>query len=240
MTSGRSASSTGAGSCTHSDRPPAGTVQRVQVGVADALGRFQRAAPGEHREPGEEPLLLLGEELVAPLDRGPERPLARLGVAAADEQIEPLRESLQDLAWAEHARSRRGQLDGERQIVQAAAELDDLRARLQTGPGTEELDRLGVGQRRHRVVDLAADPQQLPARHQEAEVWAGLEQLAEPGRGFHHLLEVVQQQEQLAPADVLGQAGFGAQRLGDGLGDEGRVAHGGQTDPEDTVPELRH
>ena len=39
---------------------------------------------------------------------------------------------------------------------------------------------------------------------------------------------------------MLGQAVLGAQRLGDGLGDEGRVAQGGQTDPEDAVPELRH
>ena len=215
-------------------------LQRVQVCVADALGRFHRAAACEHREPGEEPLLLVGEELIAPLDGGPQRPLARVGVAATPQQIEPLRESFQDLARAEHARSRRGQLDGQGQIVQAGAELCDLLARLQTGAGTEELDRLGAGQRRHRVVDLAADPQQLPARHQEAEIRARLDQRAEHRRGFHHLLEVVQQQEQLTFANMLGQAVLGAQRLGDGLGDEGRVAQGGQTDPEDAAPKLRH
>jgi len=34
--------------------------------------------------------------------------------------------------------------------------------------------------------------------------------------------------------------GDGFARPGDGLGDEGRVAQGRQTDPEDAVPELRH
>jgi hypothetical protein len=39
---------------------------------------------------------------------------------------------------------------------------------------------------------------------------------------------------------VLGQAVFGAQGLGDGLGDEGRVAQSSEADPENAVPELRH
>ena len=51
-----------------------------------------------------------------------------------------------------------------------------------------------------------------------------------------HLLEVVEQEEQLALGDVLGEAVLGAERLGDRLDDERRVAERGEPDPEDAVP----
>jgi hypothetical protein len=54
------------------------------------------------------------------------------------------------------------------------------------------------------------------------------------------VLEVVQQQEQLALPDVLGHAVLGPQSLGDGLGDKGRLAQSGEPDPEDAVSEVRH
>ena len=104
----------------------------------------------------------------------------------------------------------------------------------------EELDRLRLGERRHRVLDLAADPQQLPARDQELQVGAGLEQLRELGRRLDHLLEVVEQQQELALADVLGEAVLRPQRLRDRLGHERRVAQRGQADPEDARLERGH
>ena len=177
---------------------------------------------------------------MAPFDRGPQRLLARLGISSSLQRSRRSREPLQDLAGREDARAGGGELDRERQVVQPTAELRDVVARLEPGAGAEELDRLRLRQRRHRILDLSPDTQQLPARHQEAEVRAGLEQRSELRSGLHHLLEVVQQQEQLALADVLGQAVLGPQRLGDGLGDEGRIAQSGEPDPEDAVPELRH
>jgi hypothetical protein len=57
--------------------------------------------------------------------------LARLGIAAALEQIEALRETLQDLGRGEHSRPGRSQLDRERQVVQPAAQLGDVVARRQ-------------------------------------------------------------------------------------------------------------
>ncbi len=101
-------------------------LQRVQVGAADGLGRFQGAAAGKDREAGEEPPLLLGEEVVAPGDRRPQGLLARFGIAAALEQIEPLRETLQDLGRGEQSRPGRSQLDRKRQVVQPAAQLGDV------------------------------------------------------------------------------------------------------------------
>ena len=53
------------------------------------------------------------------------------------------------------------------------------------------------------------------------------------GRRLDHLLEVVEQEQELALADVLGEAVLGAERLGDRLGDEGGIAQGGEADPED-------
>jgi hypothetical protein len=106
-------------------------LQYVQLGGAHLLGRFQCAAAGENGQAGEESLLLLGEELVAPVDRGPQRLLACLGISAALEQIEPLGKALQDLGRGEHAGPGRSQLDRERQIVKPTAQLGNVVARLQ-------------------------------------------------------------------------------------------------------------
>ena len=165
----------------------------VQIGTADGLGRFQRAAAGKHREPREQALLVAREQVVAPCNRRPQGLLTRLGVPAAHEQIEPLRKTLQDLGRGQHARPGRSQLDRERQVIQPAAQLGDVIAPLQLRALAEELDRLGLRQRRHRILNLAADAQQLPARHQNAEIRTRLEQRTELRRRLHHLLEVVQQ-----------------------------------------------
>ena len=55
----------------------------------------------------------------------------------------------------------------------------------------------------------------------------------EIGRCLDHLLEVVEQEQHLALADVLGQAVLGTERLRDRLRDERRIAQRGQADPED-------
>ena len=57
-------------------------LERVEIGVRDLLGRLERAAAAEDRQAREEQLLLLAEQLVAPLDRGAQRALA-LGQVAA-------------------------------------------------------------------------------------------------------------------------------------------------------------
>ena len=62
---------------------------------------------------------------------------------------------------------------GERQVVQPPAELRDRLVRLEPRAGAEELDRLGLCQRRDRVLDLAVDAQQLAARDEQLQVRAG-------------------------------------------------------------------
>ena len=67
-----------------------------------------------------------GREVVAPRDRRPERLLPRIGVAAALQQVEALGEPLQDLRGRECPRAGGGELDREREVVEARAELGDL------------------------------------------------------------------------------------------------------------------
>ena len=101
----------------------------------------------------------------------------------------------------------------------------------------EELDRLRLGQRRHRVLDLAPDPEQLAAGDEQPEVRAAPRAARELGRGLDDLLEVVEQEQQLALADVLGEAVLGAERLRDRLGRRapGRAA---RTEPTQKTPAL--
>src|SRR5204862_1505532 len=47
-------------------------LEDVEVGLANRFGCFERAAAAEDGEPGEQPLLVLGKQVVAPFDRGPQ------------------------------------------------------------------------------------------------------------------------------------------------------------------------
>ena len=94
----------------------------------------------------------------------------------------------------------------------AISSLGSSRARSQNS-----VDGLGLGERRDRVLDFAPDAQELPARDEHRQLGAALEQRRELGRRLDHLLQVVEQEEQLALADVLGEPVLGAERLGDRL-----------------------
>src|SRR4051794_1687399 len=72
-------------------------LQRVEVGVADLHDGVQGATAGKDREGAEDALLFLAERVVAPVDRRAQGLLPRVGVAATLEQIEALREALEDL-----------------------------------------------------------------------------------------------------------------------------------------------
>jgi len=96
-------------------------LEGVERGAADLLRRLERAAAREDAEAGEELLLSGEEELVRPVDGRPERDLTGIGVAAAREQVEPGGEALEDLSRCKGSCAGGGQLDGERQVVEAAA-----------------------------------------------------------------------------------------------------------------------
>ncbi len=208
-------------------------LQAVEVGVTNLLGGSQRAAASEDREAGEELLFCGREELVAPLDRGSQGLLTGIGVATALEQVEPLREALEDLRGRERLGAGGGELDGEGERVEAGAQLGDLVGGLELGARAEELDRVGLGERGHRVLDLAGDTQEFAGGDEQREVGAGGEERRKLGCRLDHLLQVVEQQEQLPLCNVGGEIVLGAERVGDRLTDEGGIAEGGQPDPED-------
>ncbi len=212
----------------------------VEVGVRHLLRGRERAAAGEHREAGEQPLLVPVEEVVAPLDRRAQRLLAGVCVATALQEIEAVREAIEDLRRRERLRAGSRELDGERQVVEPRTELSDLLARSELRAHAEELDGLGLGERRHLVLDLTAHAQALATRDEQGKVGAALDERRELRRRLDHLLQVVEQQQQLPLADVLGEPVRGAERLRDRLGDERRIAERGQADPEDARLVLGH
>jgi hypothetical protein len=139
---------------------------------------------------------------VAPGDRGAQRGLTRLGVPAAPEQVESPADPLDDLLGRQCFRAGGGQLDGQRHVVEPAAELPHGRGRRLLRAQREELDRLSVGQWQHLVLDLPAHAQELPRRNEQLQVRAPLDRLSKLGRRVDHLLKVVHEQQQLALSDM--------------------------------------
>ena len=112
---------------------------------ADGLGPFEREAAGEDGQAAEEGALGRGEQGVGPVDERPERLVAGQGrPAAAGEEAEAVVQARGDLLHAEHAHPRGGELEGEGDAVQTAADLRDVRARSGRSPGRR-------GRRRRRA-----------------------------------------------------------------------------------------
>ncbi len=111
----------------------------------------------------------------------------------------------------------------------------------------EEVDRLLVGERLDVVALLAADPQQHTAGDQDRELGRLREQGGEDGSGLHHLLEVVEHEQETALAQrgrqVLGDGRVSgvadAQGLRDAAGHAFWVVDGGQIDEHGAVLEVR-
>ena len=173
------------------------------------------------------------------------RPLARIGVAAAGEQVEALPQSLEDRGRREDLRAGGGQLDREGHLVEGSAE--SLHGVVGFGIGLretracdEELDRVGLGERPHLELDLAADPETLAARREDRNVRTCLDEIGERGRRVDHLLEVVEDEEHLALADVVGEVVLRTERLRDLVGDQGGVADRCKLDPEGAGLVIAH
>ena len=121
------------------------------------------------------------------------------------------------------AEARGGKLNGQRQAVEPATDLDDGRnsRRIQgkvvvhgLGALGEELHRTGCGhcflrepaidirhaQARHAVHVLAIEAERFATRRQHREVRAGTQQFGHDGRGSEQMLVVVQHQQQAAVA----------------------------------------
>ena len=138
-----------------------------------AFCRIECPPTGERRTALQHPTFGLVEQVVAPVQRGLERLLARMrGAAAAGEQAEAIVEPVGDLAHAQRTDAGGGQLDGEGQSVEAATDLGDGWADL----GGE----LKVGRHRRGAVDEKAPGFGVSQTVQGAQAVGRLT----PGHGF--------------------------------------------------------
>lgn len=203
---------------------------------ADLLGHVERPPAGEDRQPPQQDPLGLVEQLVAPVDRRPERLLPGRGRSVAHrQQPEPVLDPGVDLLHGQHPAQGGGELDGERHPVERRAEPGDVRRVLlghgeapRGGGGTvdEEPHRLagadvtafapGQAERRHPPHGLPCHPQGLAAGREHPHVRAdGEHGAAEPGGLLDERLAVVHDQQQPPFAERVDQGvGQRAGRLG--------------------------
>ena len=202
---------------------------------AHVLGRLQGEAAGEDAQAAEEHALLAGEQLVAPLDRGAQRLLARARRAAAGgEDVEAVAQARRDLIQRQGRHAGRGQLDGQRHAVQAPADLVDRRpvvvggaeARVRGCALREQAARLG--QRRDAPGHLALAVQRLAARGEDAHAGAGAQQVFRQARTrVDHVLAVVEHDDGLTAGQVRGKGLLRRAPGGDrdAHGQRGRLGH---------------
>ena len=128
-----------------------------QIVGAHGLGRLEREAAGEHREPAQHRALLVVEEVVTPRDRRFEGLLAgHDGLPAAGEQPEPVVERLGDAGRLHHPHPRGGELDRQWKVIEASADPSDVGTRSSSGSN--------VGRARR-----AFDEQHAPTPHRATE-----------------------------------------------------------------------
>ena len=189
--------------------------ERVEHGdgrVRHRLRGVDLAAAAEHGEPAECLLLVFVEQRVAPLERRPDRALARRRVARTGlQQRQHVPKPSHELLRLEQPDPSGRELDRERKPVESAAQLRDHR-RVAVGepevrppfpsPVDEQRDGVRHGERRHRQALLAAQPQRFAARRQHVEPRARRHELAEQRPGVEHVLDVVDHQQGLRAAEA--------------------------------------
>lgn len=185
---------------------------------ADRLGGGEGAAAREDGEPAQHGAFGLVQEVPGPVDDGAQGLLTgQYGAGSAGEQAEPVVEPVGDLARGEHPQPGGGEFDGERQSVQAAADLRRGRRGLlvRVGPEArpgggaavgEQAQRHRVRQRFDRADELARDAEGFTAGGEHGEVRAVGEQVVGEGRGrVDDVFAVVQEQQHATPGTVLGE-----------------------------------
>jgi hypothetical protein len=215
-------------------------LQRVEVGAAHRLRGRECASAGENSEPSEQLLLAGVEQFVRPLDRGPQGGLAGLCIATATQNVELLAEALQQLRRRHHHNARSRELERERQVIEARADVVDMLVALELsthGPRStdEELTRLRAREHGHGEDVLARELQSLAARDHHVQLRALLQQRGDVGGRADHVLEIVEQQEQPPVADQRWEGRSATESAGCRLEDGGSVADRRERRPPDAV-----
>ena len=192
------------------------------VGPADHRDeRGQVEATREDRGRPEQGSLVVGQQVVGPVDGVPECELAFGSRRAGLQQAEAVGEAVADLERAHRGHARRRQLDAERQPVDGGADLGDrgcgrLVGDPELGPHRagsvdEERDRVGrhatvATERRDREVVLAGDTERLPGRGHDPDATGPGEERADRRRGhLEDVLAVVDHEQELPAGEGLGQ-----------------------------------
>ena len=194
--------------------------------AADGLHGSQVERARKHSETGQQRLPGRREQVEAPVQGASQGSLALWQITrAARQQPQPVVEPGQQRLRRQHPDPGSGKLDGQRQSVQPAADLRDgpgvvagqLEVRSRgVRPLREQPDRgvllRGRGVRirpglRHREgwhgkLMLTADPQHCPAGYQRDYAGRRAQQGGHQRSGVGHLLEVVEQQQQLPGVQV--------------------------------------
>ncbi len=220
-------------------------------GGADGFDGGEVAAAREDGEAGEHGAFAGVEEVPGPVDDGAQGLLAgQHGAAAGGQEPEAVVEAVGDLARGEQPQPRGGEFDGERETVEAAADLGDglgLRGGREAGADgggafAEEAARGGLGEGFDGAEDFAGDTERFAAGRDDREAGAAFEEgLREVRGGADDVLAVVEEEEHPARGAVLGEpgedvvvlaVGRDAELLGpgaaqDGLAPADRAEHGG-------------
>ena len=183
-----------------------------------------------------------------PLDRRAEGPLARVRVAAAFQQVEPLPQALDELFRREERHPGRRELEREGQVVEARADLGHLSVCAEVdpermGPGLEERDCVVLGHRRHRVDALPLQLQAFAGRYEHNGRPGSCEQCDVRGHSGKQVLEIVEKQERAPAREGVRQPlrKRRLRRVADAHAmrhrrqDEGRVVERSERNPHDAV-----
>ena len=177
--------------------------------------------------------------------------------APRGEQLQPALEPALERLRREQLHACGGELDGQRQPVEPPADLLDRLAvelvvlegrQRRFRPRREERDRVRRAERRNGQLALVREVQPLAARDEHGDAGRIRERAREVRRGAEHVLEVVEDQEHAALAEMVVQRllqgaaarGFDAERLADRRHDERGVVDAAERDERDAVRELLH
>ena len=207
-------------------------VRRQRVGATNCLGGLDVESADEDAEAFEQPLLGLLQQIVRPRDQRAQRLLALQQYAtAAGQQLEAILQPLVDVVDGQRAHPRSGELQRERNALEARDEfghrgrflLGQRESRLlQLCPVHEKLHRCRTRQRfdagrpvrhrqrKHGIGLLAGHPQRFAAGRDNPDIWCRSQQrIGERRGGADQVLAVVENQEQLARFQIR------AERLGE-------------------------
>ena len=187
--------------------------------TCSAASRFH--APTKTESLREERALVVGEQAVAPLERGPQRAVAGGGVAGVGrEHRHAVAQPVGELGGGEELRPRGGQLQRQGEAVEPTTDLrdgvrvarghregglyaadarDEHRDRGHRGQalGVGRVAELRHGERRDGELPFRGEVQPFPTRHQQPDPRAGLERLGEVEARREHLLAVVHDEQHL-------------------------------------------